>query len=108
MSDATFKAALDHFGVQGLVELVVTLAYFAMIALPLNAFEIEMSAAQLAQRKPFAPLEVSGKPWTGAGDGDERPLPPPISGGAPRRSLAWRSLPRTMISPPGTSTSSIA
>jgi 4-carboxymuconolactone decarboxylase len=63
VSDATFKAALDHFGVQGLVELVVTLGYFAMIALPLNAFEIEMAASQKAQRKPFAPLEVSGKPW---------------------------------------------
>jgi 4-carboxymuconolactone decarboxylase len=80
VSDATFEAALDHFGVQGLVELVVTLAYFAMIALPLNAFEIEMSVAQKAQRKPFAPLEVNGKPWTGSGD--RRPSWPPISGGA--------------------------
>ena len=42
VSDNTFKAALDHFGAQGLVELVVTLGYFAMIALPLNAFEIGM------------------------------------------------------------------
>ena len=74
ISDATFKAALDHFGVQGLVELVVTLGYFAMIALPLNAFEIEMSAAQNAQRRPFAPLEVSGTPWK-ATDGSMRPLP---------------------------------
>ena len=68
VSDATFKAALDHFGAQGLVELVVTLAYFAMIALPLNAFEIEMSAAQKGQRKPFAPLEVDGEPWTASRD----------------------------------------
>ena len=78
VSDATFKAALDHFGVQGLVELVVTLAYFAMIALPLNAFEIEMSAAQMAQRKPFAPLAVSGAAWTDSGAA--RPSVPPISG----------------------------
>lgn len=80
VSDATFKAALDHFGVQGLVEVVVTLGYFAMIALPLNAFEIEMSAAQKTQRKPFAPLEVSGKPWIVSGD--MKPSLPPISGGA--------------------------
>jgi 4-carboxymuconolactone decarboxylase len=82
VSDATFKAALDHFGTQGLVELVVTLGYFAMIALPLNAFEIEMAAAQHAQRKPFAPLKVSGRPWTDSDDGT-RSLPP-ISGGTSR------------------------
>jgi 4-carboxymuconolactone decarboxylase len=74
VSDATFKDALDRFGVQGLVELVVTLGYFAMIALPLNAFEIEMSSAQQAQRKPFAPLPVSGQPWNRSGH-VERPLP---------------------------------
>jgi 4-carboxymuconolactone decarboxylase len=79
VSDATFKAALDHFGLQGLVELVVTIGYFAMIALPLNAFEIEMSAEQKSTRKPFAPLPVVGKPWTDAGDAG-RSLPP-ISGG---------------------------
>jgi 4-carboxymuconolactone decarboxylase len=82
VNDATFTAALDHFGTQGLVELVVTLGYFAMIALPLNAFEIEMSPAQHAQRKPFAPLKVSGRPWTDTGD-VTRSIPP-ISGSAAR------------------------
>jgi 4-carboxymuconolactone decarboxylase len=67
VSDATFNAALDHFGTQRLVELVVTLGYFAMIALPLNAFEIQMSSAQHAQRKSFAPLEVFGEPWGSSG-----------------------------------------
>jgi 4-carboxymuconolactone decarboxylase len=74
VSDATFEQALDHFGQQGLVELVVTLGYFAMIALPLNAFEIGMSADQMKQRRPFAPLEVRGTPWTPA-DAQERVLP---------------------------------
>lgn len=60
----TFKAALDHFGVQGLVEVVATLGYFAMIAFPLNAFEMEMSAEQKGNRKPFEPLVVSGRPGT--------------------------------------------
>ena len=78
VSDATFKAALDHFGLQGLVELVMTIGYFAMIALPLNAFEIEMSPEQKGQRKLFAPLPLIGKPWSGP-DGAERKLPP-ISG----------------------------
>lgn len=40
LSEATYKAALEHFGSQGVVELVATLGYFAMIAVPLNAFEI--------------------------------------------------------------------
>lgn len=83
VSDETFNAALDHFGAQGLVELVVTLGYFAMIALPLNAFEIEMSSTQHAQRKPFAPLEVFGKPWSPSGH-IERSLPA-ISVGEPGR-----------------------
>jgi len=79
VSDATFKAALDHFGAQGLVELVVTLGYFAMIALPLNAFEIEMSSDQKGIRKPFAPLAINGAPWTDSGV--RRPDLTPISGG---------------------------
>ena len=78
VSDATHQAALDHFGVQGLVELVVTLGYFAMIALPLNAFEIEMSPDQMNLRKPFEPLRVKGDPATRPKPG-ERDLPP-ISG----------------------------
>lgn len=61
VTDATFDAALAHFGTQGLLELVVTLGYFTMIALPLNAFEIEMSDAQISLRKPFAPLPVQRK-----------------------------------------------
>lgn len=64
LSNATFQSALDHFGSQGLVELVVTLGYFAMIALPLNAFEIEMTSAQKGMRKPFAPLTIKTAPYT--------------------------------------------
>ena len=83
VSDATFEAALDHFGLQGLVELVMTIGYFAMIALPLNVFEIEMSADQKSGRKPFAPLPVTGKPWSGP---DAAGALPPITGStaAPR------------------------
>ena len=51
MSDATYQAALNHFGVQGVVELVATLGYFAMLAFPLNAFEITLSAEQTKLRK---------------------------------------------------------
>jgi 4-carboxymuconolactone decarboxylase len=78
---ATFDAALERFGTRGLVELVVTLGYFAMIALPLNAFEIEMSTAQHVQRKPFAPLQVRGRPWT-TSDEVTRALPPMSRGEA--------------------------
>lgn len=85
VSEATYKVALDRFGVQGLVELVMTLGYFAMIALPLNAFEIEMSPEQKSKRKPFAPLLLLGQPWNEP-DSASRTLPP-ISGksGAPPR-----------------------
>lgn len=79
VSDATFDAALEHYGLRGLVELTVTLGYFAMIALPLNAFEMQMTTAQLAQRKPFRPLEVRGSPWAQA-RAEPRTLPPLIGG----------------------------
>lgn len=69
LSDATFQAALERYGRQGIVELVVTLGYFAMIAMPLNAFEMEMSAEQKAGRKPFAPLEIKGSPSADEGTG---------------------------------------
>lgn len=67
VNESTFKTALDHFGAQGVVELVLTLGYFTMIALPLNTFEIEMSSGQIAMRKPFTPLAVRGKPWSDSG-----------------------------------------
>jgi len=67
VSVKTYKSALEHFGAQGLVELVVTLGYFTMIALPLNAFEIGMTDAQKGLRKPFTPLEISGEPWVNSG-----------------------------------------
>jgi len=55
VSDATYRAALEHFGAQGVVELVMTLGYFAMIAFPLNAFEIGPSAEQTRERDPTEP-----------------------------------------------------
>lgn len=75
---ATYSAALEHFGEQGLVELVVTLGYFTMIALPLNAFEIGMTDAQKGLRKPFTPLEIRGNPWMDPGT--QRAGLPPIRG----------------------------
>lgn len=82
---ATFNAALEHFGTRGLVELVMTLGYFAMIALPLNAFDMEMSAEQKSLRKPFAPLVVAGQPCAAEQD-QERKLPPlSAAGGTPPR-----------------------
>ena len=55
VSDATYRAALEHFDAQGVVELVMTLGYFAMIAFPLNAFEIGPSAEQTRERDPTEP-----------------------------------------------------
>lgn len=55
VSDATYRAALEHFGAQGVVELAMTLGYFAMIAFPLNAFEIAPSAEQVREHGPGEP-----------------------------------------------------
>ena len=63
VSDAVFEKARDHFGVQQLVELVGTLGYFAMIAYPLNAFEMEMTEEQKKKRPPFEPLPVGPTPF---------------------------------------------
>src|SRR5262245_35465864 len=62
VSDAVFDRARAHFGVQQLIELVGTLGYFAMIAYPLNAFEMEMTEAQKKRRPPFEPLPVKPTP----------------------------------------------
>src|SRR5262245_5556911 len=62
VSDAVFDKAHRHFGVQPLVELVGTLGYFAMIAYPLNAFEMQMTEAQKKRRRPFEPLPVKPTP----------------------------------------------
>jgi 4-carboxymuconolactone decarboxylase len=52
VNKATYSAALEHFGTQGIVELATTLGYFAMLAYPLNAFEIRLSAEQVRMREP--------------------------------------------------------
>ena len=54
LSEATYQRALEHFGAQGIVELVANLAYFSMIAFPLNAFEIDPNS-QDAPVLPIAP-----------------------------------------------------
>ena len=41
VSDRTFSAARDRFGVRGVTELTATLGYYAMLACALNAFEVE-------------------------------------------------------------------
>lgn len=86
VSDATFKAALEHYGTKGLVELVVTLGYFAMIALPLNAFEMTMTTEQLGIRKPFKQLDVRGTPWSEAKA--EKRVPAPLEAGRTANRIA--------------------
>ena len=43
----------------------MTMGYFTMIALPLNAFNMAMTPEQKKLRKPFSPLEIAGNPWSG-------------------------------------------
>jgi 4-carboxymuconolactone decarboxylase len=42
VSDATFKAALDHFGAQLLTELTTMMGYYCMLAFNVNAFEVDV------------------------------------------------------------------
>jgi 4-carboxymuconolactone decarboxylase len=89
VSDNTFAAALAWLGPQGVVELACTLGYFAMIAYPLNTFEIEMSSEQTGMRKTFEPLRV---PEHSGSSPDEarRAHPTAPSAAAPRVPLLTR------------------
>ncbi len=42
VSDATFQAALQQFGVQGLTELTTLMGYYALLAFNANAFAIDL------------------------------------------------------------------
>ena len=42
VSQATFQAALDQFGAQGLTELTTLMGYYALLAFNANAFEIDL------------------------------------------------------------------
>ena len=44
VSDATFDAAKERFGVQGVTELTATMGYYGMLACALNTFEVEPAA----------------------------------------------------------------
>jgi len=55
VSEATFRAAEKHFGARGLVEAVGCLGNFTMLAMCLNAFEVDLQA----DREPPFP-DVSG------------------------------------------------
>ncbi|MBI4526068.1 MAG: carboxymuconolactone decarboxylase family protein [Deltaproteobacteria bacterium] len=41
VTEGTFRAMLQRFGVKGLVELTATIGYFCMLACTLNAFELK-------------------------------------------------------------------
>ena len=42
VSAATFKSALEHFGAQLLTELTTMMGYYSMLALNVNAFEVDV------------------------------------------------------------------
>ncbi len=47
VSEATFKAALKKFGLQGLVEMTVAVGHYGTLACALNAFEVEPESPDL-------------------------------------------------------------
>jgi hypothetical protein len=44
VSEATFQAALQQFGTQGLAELTTLMGYYALLAFNANAFAIDLPA----------------------------------------------------------------
>ncbi|WP_344490142.1 carboxymuconolactone decarboxylase family protein [Glycomyces endophyticus] len=64
VSEATFRAAEAHFGAKGLVEAVGCLGNFAMLAMCLNAFEVDLQP----DREPPFP-DVRGFARTGTREG---------------------------------------
>ena len=42
VTDATFQAALDHFGPRGLVELTSLMGYYSLLAINANSFQIDL------------------------------------------------------------------
>jgi hypothetical protein len=46
VSPATFQAALEQFGAQGLTELTTLMGYYALLAFNANAFEIDVPEAR--------------------------------------------------------------
>jgi 4-carboxymuconolactone decarboxylase len=46
ITDATYKRALDAFGMQTLVELVAIMGYYCMVSITLNAFEAPLPAGE--------------------------------------------------------------
>ena len=46
LSDDTYRALIDTFGPQGAVEITATIGYFALLAMPLNAFEVDAPAGR--------------------------------------------------------------
>jgi 4-carboxymuconolactone decarboxylase len=65
VEDETFAAALKHFGSQGLVDAVGSLGNFSMLAMCLNAFQVDL---QPGRKPPFpdirgyARVAADGKP----------------------------------------------
>jgi 4-carboxymuconolactone decarboxylase len=68
VDDATFAAGLGAFGEQGLVDLIGSLGNFSMLAMLLNAFEVDLQADRAG---PFPDIRGYG-----------RHTPPPLTGSA--------------------------
>ncbi len=53
MSEDTYRRALGHWGVVGVVELTALIGYYTMVAMTLNAHEFALPAGV---EPPFAPV----------------------------------------------------
>jgi hypothetical protein len=52
VSTATFQAALQRLGAQGIIDLTVTVGYYALTGLVTNALDIQLGAG----RQPLLPV----------------------------------------------------
>jgi 4-carboxymuconolactone decarboxylase len=58
VTDATFQRALGHFGAQGLVDAIGSLGNFSMLAMCLNAFQVDL---QPDRTPPFPDIRGHGR-----------------------------------------------
>ena len=53
VSDATYNAAVEQFGVHGLTNLVNLMAYYALLAFNANTFQIDLPADRTETELPI-------------------------------------------------------
>lgn len=58
VSDAVFRAACDHLGTEGVIDLVGICGYYTLISMTINAFQVSDDAGPPLPQTPLAPGDM--------------------------------------------------